>query len=526
MNTANPSALLRTLIVYAICVPLAITVGYMLTNPLDFQSMGFIGIFAGILIFPLLMRWHYLLLIVSWNLPVTLFFLPGHPNLFLAMVAASLTISIIERILDRNQRFLPSCGVAWPLLLFLGVIFLTAKLHGGFGLRSMGSENYGGKKYVFLIVGILSFFAITARPIERKQARRYVMLFFAGGILNFLSDFYPFMPSALHPLYLLIPPSTVGMDQFGNQDIEFGKTRLGGVASSAGTVFTLMLALYGFRGSFFSTKIWRAPVMTLAIVLVFLGGFRASILGVIIMLSLIFYMEKMHRTGVVLAVLMIGLVGATLVVPFSSHLPYTFQRALAFLPLDISPEAKLDAEASTQWRLDIWNALMPQIPKHLLLGKGYGFSAEEFNESMGGNATFANSFNAADNPLAVAGDYHSGPISVVLSFGIWGVIVWLWYWVAGFLVVWRNHRYGDPQLATINRFLVATFIGKVFGFLFIFGDVVNDVGSFAGVIGLSIALNHGVARQPARAKAGASGTVATGNVPLLRPSPALPSMGR
>jgi len=498
MNNVNPTALLRSLIVYAVCVPLAIIVGYLLTS-LDYQSMGLIGFLAAIMIFPLLMKWHYPLLVLSWAMPVTLFFLPGHPTLFLAMAAISLTISVVERILDRNKPFLPTGGVAWPLLAFLLVIVITAKLTGGFGLRSMGSDVYGGKKYIFLIVGILSFFAITARPIPKRYANLYVGLYFAGGILNFVSDMYSYVPSPLHFIYQVIPPSIFGTGL--DDDAVLGVSRMGGVATAAGCVFSWLLALYGFRDNMLTSKFWRPVLMGITFILMFLGGFRAIILGAFIMLALIFYLEKMHRTGMMMVMLLGGLLGAALLVPMAPHLPFTFQRALAFLPLNISPEARLNADASTEWRLEIWQALLPQVPKYLLLGKGYAFSAETFNESMGRDAMFQKTIDAAENPLALAGDFHSGPLSVVLSFGVWGVIVWLWYWVAGFFVVWRNYKYGDPALAHINRYFFAAFIAKCFGFLFIFGDVVGDVGGFAGLIGMSIALNHGIMRRPAQTTA-------------------------
>jgi hypothetical protein len=49
--------------------------------------------------------------------------------------------------------------------------------------------------------------------------------------------------------------------------------------------------------------------------------------------------------------------------------------------------------------------------------------------------------------------------------------------------------------------MFAGFIAKCFSFLFIFGSVVDDVGGFAAMIGLSIALNHGVMRPKALPKA-------------------------
>jgi len=529
MNNVNPSALLRTLVVYAVCVPLAMLVGYLLSDPFQQGSMMFGAAVAAVLIFPLLMKWHYPLLILSFGLPVTMFFLPGRPNMYLTMVAASLTITVLERILDRNQPSLPVPSVRWPLLALLAVVFATAKLTGGFGLRSMGSDVYGGKKYIFLVVGILAFFAVSARPISKKQANLYITLYFAGGFLAAIQDLYPLVPSPLRFIYLVIPPANFGMGELGSQGVVLGQTRLGGMGNAASAVFFWMLARHGFRGNFLTGRIWRPLIAGLAFSLIFLGGFRSGIISAVMVLGLIFFLEKMHRTGAMLVVLMAGLLGGAVLVPLASHLPYTFQRALTFLPLDLSNEARMDAEDSSQWRINIWKAELPLVPKYLLLGKGYAFSAETFNESMGLNATFQGALSAADNPLALSSDFHSGPLSVVIPLGIWGALVWLWFWGAGFLVLWRNYHYGDPDLRHINLFLYAFFLQKCVMFLFVVGSMVDDVGVFAGVIGLSVAFNHGVRRRKAAAVWSAGQTASPARPALGRPAapsrPALPAVG-
>ncbi len=358
MTNVNPTAMLRSLIVYAICVPLAIVVGYLLSDPLTLQTVYFTGALVAVLVFPLLMKWHYPLMIFSINLPATLFFFPGHPTLFLAMVATSLAVSVLERILNRNQSFLPGTAVRWPLLALLLVVFITAKLTGGFGIRSMGSDVYGGKKYIFLVVGILSFFAITARPIPKKSVNFYVTLYFAGGIFSIISDLYPFVPAPLQPIFLIFPPSVNSMASYGGEWV-LGVTRLSGIAAAAGAVLYWMLARHGIRENFLTSKLWRPLLMGCMFALIFLGGFRSAILGVLIVSGLLFYLEKMHRTSVMPALVLSGCMAGALLVPLAPQLPYTFQRALAFLPLDITPEARMDAEGSTQWRLDMWAALLP-----------------------------------------------------------------------------------------------------------------------------------------------------------------------
>jgi hypothetical protein len=271
---------------------------------------------------------------------------------------------------------------------------------------------------------------------------------------------------------------------------------LSGTAGAAGVIFYWLLARNGFRDNVLTPKLWRPLLLGLAFMGVFLGGFRSMVLGAGMTVALVFFFEKLHRTGAMLVVALIGILGGALLVPLAPHLPYTFQRSLAFLPLDISTEARMDAETSTDWRLDMWESLMPQVPNYLWLGKGYAFSAETFNESMTKDSPFAKSIDAAENPLALAGDFHSGPLSVVLALGIWGVVVWLWFWAAGFFVVWRNYHYGDPDLRHINIFLYAFFICKCTTFLFIAGAMADDMSAFAGVIGLSVAMNHGVRRRP------------------------------
>jgi hypothetical protein len=515
MNSLNPSAMLQSLIVYAICVPLAIVSGYMLTDPLDYGSVFFEAALVGILVFPLVMKWHYPILVFSFNAPINLFFLPGRPSLFIVMVATSLTISIIERILNKNRPFLTPRAVSWPLIALLGVVVMTAELTGGFGLCSMGSDVYGGRKYVTLIVGILSFFALTARPIAKKDAKLYITLYFAGTFLSVISDLYPLIPPPINAIYYVIPPAGITMTSATNTGgLELGVTRLSGIAAAAGAVFFWMLARNGFRQCFLTNKLWRPVLMGLMFVLVFLGGFRSSIIGLLMIAGLVFYLEKLHRTGAIFLVIFGTLLAGALVVPLASKLPYTFQRGLAFLPVDISPDARRDAEGSTEWRLEMWSALLPEVPNYLLLGKGYAFSAETYDEYMGADAVFKTSIDASQNPLALSSDFHSGPLSVIFSFGIWGVIAWLAYWAGGFFVVWRNYRFGDPALRQLNLFLFAMFISKCLGFLFIFGAIVDDVGGFAAIIGLSVAINQGVMRRPQKAMANPAG----------RPSPAYPRL--
>ena len=477
----NP-AILKSLIAYAVCVPLAIWIGYLLTLPMDRTNWSIAGILALLLITPVLLRWHHFLLVASWNVTMVIFFLPGGPGLWLPMVAISLGISVLYRALNSKAHFIPAPQITLPLLCLGAVVIFTAEMTGGIGLHSLGSEVMGGKRYIFIIMAILGYFALTAQRIPPERAGWYMLFFLLGGFLAVIGDTARIMPSFLDFIFLLFPPTGY---------IYGTEARYGGVATVGVYGTWLMLALYGVRGIFLSGSLWRLPVFALLGVLQFLGGFRSLIIQCALVFFIQFFLERMQRTKLLPIFVFAGIFMAVLVIPFAGKLPYTFQRSLAFLPLNIDPFAKQDAEASTDWRVRMWKAVLPEVPGHLLLGKGYAITQSDY-DNMVGNFGYISADNSGS---AIAGDYHNGPLSVILPFGIWGVIAFLWFLIASGRALQANYRYGDPSLRIVNTFLFAYFITEVIMFFFVFGLLYTDMAIFVGIVGLSISLNGGIRRR-------------------------------
>jgi hypothetical protein len=226
--------------------------------------------------------------------------------------------------------------------------------------------------------------------------------------------------------------------------------------------------------------------------LTMIGGFRVVLITYLCIFAMLFYLEGLHRTPMVLPLIFGLLVGCVLIVPFADKLPATFQRSLSFIPgLNLDPEVVLNADGSKAWREGIWADTWPKVPQYLLLGKGYGLSAEDF--TMMGDGTFANGIaskmDQSQVALAISGDYHNGPLSTLMPFGIWGAIAFLWVSVTALYILYRNYKYGDADLKTVNAFFLVVALQKFFGFFFIFGAYSNDLGEFAKLAGFSIALN-------------------------------------
>jgi O-Antigen ligase len=486
----NAPAILKSAIIYLICVPLAVYLGYLLTDPLDLTTFRSAGVLALLLLMPILLRWHHLLLVFCWNMPVMLFFLPGKPGVVLPMIFLSFVIAILQRALSRDMRFMSVPALTWPMLFIAAVVYCTGKLTGGFGLRSLGSEVMGGKKYAFIFIAIMGYFALTSQRIPVRKAWLYVVLFFLPACLIAIGDLAGILPSAFNFLFQFFPANGF------NLGAENDRMRLSGVMRLAETFSTLLLLKYGLRGIFLSGRLWRPAAYFACLFLSMAGGFRNSLISAVLLMGILFFLEGLQRTKLLPLSIAGGILALMIVIPFANKLPYGFQRTLSVLPMiNVSAEARLNAEGSTEWRLQIWRAVLPEVPGYLLLGKGYALDQADM-DYLGGNFK---TIDAANYGSAVAGDYHSGPLSLVIPLGIWGVIGYLWMVIGGGRVLYNNYKYGDPALKTINTVVFAMFISQVIFFIFVVGAFSSDLLGYAGTFGLSVSLNGGMCRRPATA---------------------------
>jgi hypothetical protein len=509
----NPAAL-KSFITFAVIVPLALLFGYLLTSPLDTSTLFVVGIVASILAFPLLLRWHYQLLLFSVNASMAVFFLPAHPPMWLAMVPLSLCIAILHRALSKDARFISVPQVTWPLLFLAVVVIVTAKLTG-WGIRVMGSDVYGGKRYIYVLVGILAYFALVSRRIPPERAKWCIGLFFLGGLTTVVGDLLPYVPQWSYFIFWLFPPE--GYDI--TRGVDTDAVRFAGVYRAASYATMALLAIYGIRGIFSARKYWRLILFCIVFPLGFLGGFRTYIVIFTVLFLVQFFLEGLHRTSLLPKLAVVGIVVIIALVPLTPKLPFAVQRTLTLLPipLEISPAAQVDAKASWDWRVKMWQAVLPQVPQYLWLGKGYLISPLDYNFVMGWDASVHSAF-AEDEGLALADDFHNGPLTIIIPLGIWGMIGFLWFLFVATKIFYANYRYGLPSLKIINSFLFAYFVSKAFFFLFLFGSFYDDMFKFATMLGLSISLNGGVC-SPVR-KALAAKPEMSQNFRSLSPAPA------
>jgi O-Antigen ligase len=511
----NPASAMRMLITYAICIPVAIFVGYLLTNPLDYGTLGFIGLVIAFIISPVFIKWHYPILVFGLGCPMYCFFLVGRPPLWQVVALISLLIALVERATG-NRRFLSVPVATWPLLYIAAMAYLTSRLTGGIGLHQLGGGGGGGKKYLYIFIGIAGYFALTSRVIPKDKRNLYIGLFILSGLAGALGDIGASLGGPLRALNLLFPSSLLSQsgDGFG------GSYRLATLGAVFGTVMTYMLVRYGMRGIFLAGSPWRAPFFLLMFPFTMLGGFRSFTINALVLYTILFFLDGLHRSRLLPLLLLLGALLVASLTFTSDHLPLPVQRSLCFLPFKWEGSVVADADASVGWRQAIWKAEWPQVPNHLLLGKGYALSETDF-EFMGGGAFagLGSDVDAAQQSLAISGDYHNGPLSTLIPFGIWGALGFLWLQAACVFVAYRNYRYGDPEIRAFNAYQLAINLWGIVSFYFIFGAFDGAVADMAKNLGFSIALNWGVCR--AAAKSNVNPRIKPVPLPTVQPAPHL-----
>jgi hypothetical protein len=494
----DPTLAIRALIIYAVTIPLAIFMGYMVATPTDRSTFVVFGLVLATVAIPLLLQWHYPLLFLSWNLSAIVIFLPGRPDLWIFMAMLSFAITIVERALNPELEMNPAPIMFRPLVLLLVVVVATALLTGGIHLGSLGGATSGGRRYIYIIAAVLGFIAMTSRRIPEPQANLYLGLFLLGAVTTLFGELAAYAgPAAkfvwyVFPQYAQATLFSTGDDQSvvvaGGLGEHVGRSYGFTVAFTA--LLNYMLARYGLKDLLNGRNVPKSILALLFFVGSMIGGFRSSLVALGLTAFFIFWLEGLLRSKYFFTTVVALVVTVTCMILFARDLPLSIQRTLSVLPIEVDPVVRRDAEDTSQWRLKMWKEVLPEIPRYFWLGKGLAINSAELEKGL------AFQRGGERETFILSGDYHSGPLSVIIPFGIWGMIGWLWLVGASLRTLYLNYRYGSPSLKTANCFLLAYFLSFITVFFFVFGAFYSGIARAAGVVALSIALNGGV-RKPA-----------------------------
>jgi O-antigen ligase len=475
---------------YLFAIPLALILGILASSP-DELTFVLIGMLLFFLALPLFIKWHHALLILFWNSAFNAFFLPGQPTFWLVLAALSFGLSVLSYVMGRRP-FLAVPEMTRPLLFMAMVVVGTACCRGGIGIRSLGGAAHGGRYYVYILGAIMGYFALTAGQIPMLKSRRWASLFFLSGTTFVLSNLAYSLGPGFYFFYYLVPSESASMQaasDYGLTDIN----RIQGLAPASIAGLCFLLAHYGIRGLFNVAKPWRLAFLCLTVGACFFSGFRSTLALLFLIFAFQFCLEGLLRTRLFPIMVALVIAGFVSLLLFANRMPLAVQRAVAFLPVNVDSEVLANAKGSSEWRFQMWSVAWKDIPKYLVVGKGYSIDPTEMDVTreairMGILSSFEESL--------LAGDYHSGPLSVIIPFGIIGSVAFVWVLIAGFWVLYSNYHYGDAALRRINTVLLAYYLAHCVSFFLIFGALNSELFVFLGICGFSVSLNGGVRRKP------------------------------
>ena len=493
---ANTINIPKSHLIMGLSLPLAVLLGYFLAEPMELGSLAVVFAVLGVLCVPLLMRWYHPLLVLCWNSAISPVVLPGQVNLWLVMAFVGLFFAVLNRAVNPKARFLTIHSLTYSLLLLAAVVSATALMTGGMGAAILGSRHYGARKYVSLLLAIAGYFAFTSQRIPPRRAGLYVAGFFLSGLTYAISEFAVMAGPQFHWLLYLFAGNFSADQLAAEGNLNQVMVRFGGLHVMATAIYSYMLARFGIRGLLDLSRPWRLLFFLLTLGTGLSGGFRGYVVLFGLTFAAMFCLEGLHRTRYLPIFLVVLLLGGVIVLPQAHKLPLVAQRALSFLPGRFDSLAVASASSSSGWRLEMWKVVLPEIPKYLFHGKGLDLDPTDLY--------LASVFERfAGDPLAesiVAGDYHNGPISILIPFGIYGMIAFLWFLFAGVRVLYRNYKFGNPAYRNVNALLWAAFVARAIFFFLCFGAVSSDIHFFVGLLGLGVALNGADAFAVARAE--------------------------
>jgi hypothetical protein len=294
---ANAINIPKSHLIMGLSLPLAVLLGYFVAEPMELGSLAVVVFVLVVLAIPLLLKWYYPLLVLSWNAAISPAFLPGRPGLWCLIAFAGLLFAVLSRAVSPDARFVIEPTITKSLLALAGVVVATGLMTGGFGLYALGSSHVGGKNYFFFLAAVAGYFVFTSRRIPPHRAGLYVGLFFLSGLTYGLSELANFGGLRLDFLWLFIVPDTplreaaLAGPMRSNALVRISQFGLIGAA-----VYGYLLARFGIRGVLDVTRPWRLLGLLLALGAGLLSGFRGFVVTFGLTFAVLFYMEGLHRT--------------------------------------------------------------------------------------------------------------------------------------------------------------------------------------------------------------------------------------
>jgi len=261
------------------------------------------------------------------------------------------------------------------------------------------------------------------------------------------------------------------------QEQRLGETRMTGLQVAGWSSVLALCAKYNPISLVSPFYPGRVLLFALAIVAIFLSGFRSMLLFAMVAFLLSTVLRgNLKDLWIAGAAMLLGLVALVSVQGSLVQLPLTAQRALSWLPGDWDQEAVADAEGSTRWRVEMWGWAWndDRIMRDRTWGQGFGLSLDDMSliaaSLMAGEGGGTLLGGSDRENFMITGTFHSGPLSTIKYIGVVGLT--LYYPLLCYMAVlaWRLcRRARGTKVFPLALFVGIPIIYEPFNFVVVFG---------------------------------------------------------
>jgi hypothetical protein len=468
------------------------------------QSSTVIGVIGLILVATFFLRVReqiWILIPSTWMLGGKVSLLPLPASLAqLCILFAFGTFLVLKAF--KVIRLKPSIGIVEVWLLIVLGYLITVFVRNPVGVEALGSDRVGGKPYFDVVVATLACWVLSRSVASPAEAMWVPLLGVAGNAfvawINSVAYRFPGLVGPISRLYGGIAAAE-NPDAYVPTD---GSGRMSHFQGVGGALFTFCCARWATGSLLNPFFLGRTFVFLLSIWLVLMSGFRSALMGCF----LIYLATTYFRRGIVDVVRVVIIFGTvlTLLIVMQGrviNLPFAAQRTLSFLPGQWDYAAKSQAEGSTEWRVEMWKAMLTgnKYIENKWLGDGFGFTRYQL-QIMAANARTGNNADQQEN-LMISGGVHNGPISTIRFVGYVGLALFL---VLLFLVSYRaalliRRSEGTPFYTMTLLWSVPSFLQPI-AFIFIFGAYEGDLPNLIFSIGMQKMIENSLNAYEAKQK--------------------------
>ena len=390
------------------------------------------------------------------------------------------------------------------LELWIGILFiavLQVYVRNPTGLNLLGGDTVGGRPYILFFLTLVTALVLAGLHVPAAELRTAMKLSIFGGILNFVTGLIGMLLPSVGYWFGVGSQADTG---YQNKALDESRaTRISAFIFIPITLANWISSQINPIKGCFSLRL--APLILLSFAFAALSGYRNVVasIGLTYLVGIFYHgrMASVIATGLMGAGGLLFLAISNTVMPF----PPNVQRALSVLPGTWEERYALDAEASTDWRMDIWKEVLltDRWISNKVLGDGLGFTAHELatqqNIAAGNqaNGIGLSGFNTHRETILSNGDYHSGPVSAIRTIGYVGLLIMA---LAQFRLVVHAHRQimrcKGTEWFPVALFFCIPIVWTPIYFWFVFGGFVKDAPAILMAAGMLRLLENNLPLPP------------------------------